>query len=474
VPNVLTRAGAMKAWIAVMGAVCLAGVCLAQSPGAAQTDAQPIVEWTKFTGDWVGIRPLLSDRGVEFFANYILDGWGNVSGRTKPGSTHASSINYGAVSGDLNFGAQVDLEKAIGWQGASMSTTWVWLYGSSSSETQLNPGGKYLGVSNISGFNTLRLFTLWFQQKLWDDRISIRLGQLSADSEFFRSTYGGVLISDTFTWPAIVGLNLPNKGPAFPMGTLGARVAWNPVDWFTFQSAVFQGNVFAQNVNRHGFLWRLDAQTGCTFFNEAQFRWNQRDVETGLPGQLKPGVWFQTGQKANALADSTNSGNAGFYIVLDQMLYREPEAPSPASRANDAKSVGEGKKARAFETPALPRKSDQGLGWFGRTGFAPPDRNFLDFYFDTGLTYKGLVPGRDNDTISLGFAYGHLSNGARSSLRSQDVNPTDSEMVVELTYQAPITRWLIVQPDLQYFINPGANSELTNALVIEARAKVIF
>jgi len=460
----------MKVWKAVMWAGCLAGVCLAEPPDAAQTNAQPILEWQQVTGDWIGTRPLLSDRGVEFFANYTLDAWSNLTGGVKQGSTQAAQRNISAVSGDLNFGAQVDLEKAVGWQGASMSTTWVWLYGWNTNEEALNQGDKYLGVSNITGFNTLRLSTLWFQQKLWDDRISIRVGQLSADSEFFVSAYAGALISDTFTWPAIVGLNLPNKGQAFPMGTLGARDAWNPVDWFTFQSAVFQGNVFAQDVNRYGFLWRLDAQTGYTFFNEAQFRWNQRGGETGLPGQLKTGLWFQTGQKADALASSTSSGNGGFYIVLDQMLYREPAA----SPAKDGKSAANGKNAKTFEAPALIKKSDQGLGWFVRTGFTPPDRNFLDFYFDTGLTYKGLIPGRDNDTMSIGFAYGHLSNGARSSLRAQGVNPTDSEMVVELSYQAPITRWLIVQPDLQYFINPGANSELTNALVLEARATIIF
>ena len=473
-PNLPARSRFLKVWMAVMGAGCLAGVCFAETPAPAHTDAQPILEWQRLTGDWAGTRPLLSDCGVEFFANYTLDAWSNLTGGVKPGSKQAAQRNLSAISGDLNFGAEVDLDKAVGWKGASISTTWIWLYGWSTNEELRDAGGKYLGVSSISGFNTLRLFTLWFQQKLFDDKISIRVGQISADSEFFVSSYAGALISESFCWPAIAGLNLPNIGPAFPMGTLGARVAWKPLDWFTFQSAVFQGNVFAQDVNRYGFLWRLDAQTGYTFFNEAQFRWNHRDDETGLPGQLKPGVWFQTGQKADALAASTNSGNAGFYIVLDQMLYREPVNPSAASPANDAKAVVCGKGAKSFETPVLPMKSDQGLGWFVRTGFAPPDRNFLDFYFDTGLTYKGLIPGRDNDTIGLGFAYGHLSNGARSALMAQGFAPTDSEMVAELTYQAPITRWLIVQPDLQYFINPAANSELTNALVIEARATIIF
>jgi hypothetical protein len=38
------------------------------------------------------------------------------------------------------------------------------------------------------------------------------------------------------------------------------------------------------------------------------------------------------------------------------------------------------------------QKSDQGLGCFGRIAFEPQDRNFIGFYFDTGLTYKGTHP----------------------------------------------------------------------------------
>jgi hypothetical protein len=56
-------------------------------------------------------------------------------------------------------------------------------------------------------------------------------------------------------------MNLPEGGPGFPVGTLGVRLAVQPVKWFRFQTAVFQGNVYAQNVNLHGFRWRLDSQT---------------------------------------------------------------------------------------------------------------------------------------------------------------------------------------------------------------------
>jgi len=313
------------------------------------------------------------------------------------------------------------------------------------------------------------MFELWFQQNLLADKISIRFGQLSADTEFFISDYSGLFINATFGWPAAAYMNLPEGGPVFPIGTPGARIAMNPVDWLTFQTAVFQGNVFAQEVNRYGFRWRLDAQTGYTFLHEAQFRWNHRDEESGLPGQLKTGVWFQTGQNADALAESTSSGNAGFYLVLDQMLYREPGEPSGLTK--DGKSVVAGK---SFKSPVPVDKSEQGLGWFGRVAFTPADRNFINFYFDTGLSYKGLIPMRDKDTLGIGFGYAQLSNGARSSLIGQGGSPIGAEMVVEITYQARITRWLTLQPDLQYIVNPGATTDLSNALVIGGRAAVTF
>ena len=227
---------------------------------------------------------------------------------------------------------------------------------------------------------------------------------------------------------------------------------------------MFQGNVFAQDVNRHGFRWRLDAQQGFSFFNEAQIRWNQREEETGLPGQFKAGAWFQTGQYADVLADSTASGNSGYYFIIDQMLVRESEEVAPA----------QGKSGKNFKEPVPVAKSDQGLGWFSRMGFAPSDRNYVDYYFDAGLTYKGLVPGRDNDTAGVAFGYAQLSSGAQGGIASDGGTPAGAEMALEVTYQAEITPCFIVQPDVQYIINPGGATDLQNAFVIGCRASVVF
>ena len=67
--------------------------------------------------------------------------------------------------------------------------------------------------------------------------------------------------------------------------TLGVRVAANPWEWLTLQSAVFQGNVFDQDVNRHGFRWDLNANQGYFWLNELQVRWNESNpAETAGSG----------------------------------------------------------------------------------------------------------------------------------------------------------------------------------------------
>lgn len=422
--------------------------------GRAQDEnaAFPLLERDQILGEWVTANPLLTDRGVSLFGGYLAEVWGNTSGGIETGAVY---------TGLLDFGAQLDLEKAVGWHGASASTTWLWLSGRDASEDLV---GNFLTISNAAGFNTLRMLEMWFQQNLLEDAVSIRLGQLSADSEFLISDYGGLFLNATFGWAALAYMNLPDGGQASPMGAPGARVAVSPVDWFTFQSAVLQGNVFAQDMNCHGFCWRLNAQQGFTFFNEAQIRWNKREEETGLPGQFKAGAWFQTGEYADVLTSATASGNSGYYFIIDQMLVRESAEAAPS----------QDKSGKNFKEPVPVVKPDQGLGWFSRMGFTPSDRNFVDYYFDAGFTYKGLVPGRDNDTVGVAFGYAQLSSGAQGGIAGGGGTPAGAEMVLELTYQAEITPCLIVQPDVQYIINPGGATDLQNAFVIGCRASVVF
>jgi porin len=238
----------------------------------------PLAAWLSadgISGDWGGLRNELAGCGIGFLGSEKVELWGNTTDGLERGTVY---------TGLLTFSLNLDFDKAVGWCGASVGTTWLWLSGRDASQDLV---GNFLTISGIAGFNTVRMFELWFQQNLLNDKISLRFGQLTADTEFVISRYGGTFINGTFGWPAFMYMNLPGGGPQFPTGTLGVRLAVNPLDWFKFQTAIFQGNVYAQNVNLHGFAWRLNSQNGLFFLNEAQFLWNQSEKQMGFRVNLK-------------------------------------------------------------------------------------------------------------------------------------------------------------------------------------------
>ena len=83
-----------------------------------------------------------------------------------------------------------------------------------------------------------------------------------------------------------------------------------------------------------------------------------------------------------------------------------------------------------------------------------------------GLIYKGLVPGRNNDTTAVQMAYAKYSDKIKESQQSVGANPQKYEMMFEFTHKVMITNWMYMQPDLQYIIQPGGAGDIDDALVI--------
>jgi porin len=401
-------------------------------------------EFIRVGPDWGGLRTKFADKGITFDAQYAAEVWGNATGGESSGTVY---------TGLMTLQTNVDLQKLVGWQGASVSTRWYWLSGHDISAEHV---GNIFTVSTIAGFPTVRSNELWFQQNFLSDRISIRVGQLGADSEFDLSTYSLVFLNGTFSWSPCLSTNIPNGGPAYPMAAPGIRLALTPLNWLTYQGAVFQGNVFAQNVNRYGFRWDLNASDGYFSIHELISRTNQGSGASGLPGEFRIGGWFDTVPDPNA--NSTQPWNYGFYFVADQMLYRVPQPVSPPAVGNNSKQT------------AVPSPTDKGLGIFTHIGLAPRNSSVINFYFDGGLNYKGLIPTRDHDVLGVAFAYGHLSTNAQGNDGSS--NP-GYEIVLEATYQMELTPWLSLQPDVQYVIHPSG-TDIANALLLGAQATVSF
>jgi carbohydrate-selective porin OprB len=54
-------------------------------------------------------------------------------------------------------------------------------------------------------------------------------------------------------------------------------------------------------------------------------------------------------------------------------------------------------------------------------------------------------------------------------------DPKSTSLVsLEVTYQAQIAKWLSMQPDFQFLINPGGNQDLKNSLMIGLRTAITF
>lgn len=394
-------------------------------------------------------RNQLSKKGIDLGFSSINEVWGNTTGGAYTGSVYTSL---------LQFATTLNLEKLIDWNGCSFYSRWIYLAGE---DPGTNLAGSIFGISSIAGYSTLRNLELWLQQNMLDDIISLRAGQLVADSEFAISDYGALFINDTFGWPAGLYTSIPNGGPAYPVGAPGIRLKVTPNDLFSFQTAAFQGNVYSENVNNHGFHWNLNSNQGYFYITEAAYHY-----QCVLPGKLKTGCWFSSSTFQNfSNQNNTLSGNYGIYAISDQMIYRCPDK-------NEAKNI-----SLIQDKQFLVQSPHRGLGFFNRITFEPACSNLLNLYDDSGFVFRGLFPSRAQDILGVACAYGLLSNGAINTMKQNQktgASLSNTTFDIELTYQLQITSCFTLQPDLQYIIHPGMSEPLPNALIIGLRGNVTF
>ncbi len=393
-------------------------------------------------GDLGGFREQLLYKGISLEPTYIGEIQGNPIGGVEHGFTY---------DGVLNVPLDVDLERVTGFlHDLTFHTNALWIHGQGLSTRKV---GDFSNVSNIAGYNTVRLQELWFEQAFWRKRITLRAGVLAADAEFFTSSYGSLFINGTFGAFTLVGANLPDA-PIYPVAAPGVRLAIQPVSKFLFQVGVFGGDSGgSQDQNNHGTNLNLRSRDSALVFSEVAFLYNQSPNDRGLVGTYKLGSFVHTGgadfptfesQAHDALGNGkiqTAPSNFGLYGVIDQQLLRAG-----------------GRMAGAFL----------------RVGGAPTDVNFVDFYVDGGFNFTGFVPGRQRDVIGLAVAHSSVSDQFSDSQRRQGLPGYSAETVFEATYRFVVAPWWSVQPDLQYIFNPSGQNGSHDALVLGLRTAVAF
>jgi porin len=388
-------------------------------------------------------RKALRDSGVRVRAIYTGDLFTTLSGGFSRGTT---------FGGRLDLGLEADLEKLMGWKGATFHVNGFLIHGRGQTADHI---GNLFAISNAEATPAARLFELWLEQKI-GTFASLRIGQLAADSEFLTSDRAGLFINGTFGWPGITGADLPSGGPAYPLATPGARLELDFGESTKLRLGVFNGDPAGpfrpgldpnpQRRNPDGLAFRVNDGT----FLIAELEHKYKLGPAALPGVVKAGVWYHSGSFddqrfdtiGRSLARPFSSGipaslraNWGPYAIIDQTLFKLP-----------------GKK-----------KEDRDVGVFARISGSPDDRNLVSFYVDTGINVKGPFPSRPDDVFGIGFAYAKISDRARAldfdtqRFGTPGFPIRDYEALIEVSYKYQVVEGWTIQPDFQYVMHPGGH-----------------
>lgn len=87
------------------------------------------------------------------------------------------------------------------------------------------------------------------------------------------------------------------------------------------------------------------------------------------------------------------------------------------------------------------------------------------------MKYIGLLDSQPNDILGLAVNRVHVNN---RFAESRPAFNTDAEYNIELNYSYNATKWLMLRPNLQYVVNPGATNNVDNALLFGLTSRIIF
>jgi porin len=432
----------MRAWLfALLFVLAFLGRAIAQQDKKTDDDkpADPDTGESTIEEKTLGLLPNpLQKYGIKFAATYIGEILGNVSGGLKRGSVY---------EGRLNLAVDVDFQRLIGIDQLTFHANMFQIHGGGLSRGSLQ---NLFVVSGIEALPSIRLYEAYLEKQWGNKRVSLKVGQLAADSEFFNTKYTDVLTNASMGWPAITAIDLPSGGPSPPLAAMGARVLVNVTEQISVLGGIFDGDQAGpgpddpQLRDRYGVNFRVNDPP--LLLGQVQYAWNNKKGDPDLTGQVKLGGWRHFGAFADqryasngvSLAAPTSSGeplllsgDIGAWAVFEQQIYR------------------------------VPRSDDRGIGIFARISGAPADRNLIDLYADTGIEFIGLSEKRPDDKFGIAAGYAHISKRAQQldgdyrNFVSAAWPQRSFEALLTAVYQYQVREGWTLQPNFQYIIHPG-------------------
>lgn len=175
------------------------------------------------------LRKSLADAGFTVGGFYLGETFGNAGG-IQQGETY-DGVLWTYLLGDLH--------KAGLWKGLCFYTDSYQIHGRSITVDNI---GSLVTVSNYEALPSTRLSETWLEQHLFNDHVTVRVGQLTADTEFLLSASASNFLDSIWGWATPASFNLPGSGPSYPLATPGVRVAFKPNDKWSLMLGVYNGD----------------------------------------------------------------------------------------------------------------------------------------------------------------------------------------------------------------------------------------
>lgn len=396
-------------------------------------------------------RAASSDKAVEVQATYTGDLAGVPAG-SDPGFTYLDN---------LDVTLKLRLEPLFGWKGARFYVHGLANQGGSVSRR----AGDIQVADNIEAPTNWSLYEAWIEQDL-DGVGSLLVGMYDTNSEFDHLDGADLFINSSQGINAVLGHSGRNGPSTFPVTSLGARLKFLLGPRLYVQAAVLDG-VPGDPGDPQGTHVHLSGSDGALVLFESGYvqglrggraaeeeREHVRRRRAGREGvnlyalKIATGGWWYSSRftdiQSTAARPLSGRTNYGGYVEGDGVVFRE---------AAD---------------------SQQGLDLHARLAYGNPRFNLMSLYTGGGLTYTGLIPGRDSDQAGVAVSAAWSGGAERTVLRDLHLPFTRAEVAFETTYLFEITSWFSTQLDAQYIVSPSMDPSRDNAVVLITRIQAAF
>jgi porin len=405
-----------------------------------------------FASSSAGATPAASnDQAVKVQATYTGDIAGVRAG-SDPGITYLDN---------LDVTLKLRLQPLLGWSDAQLFLHGLANQGGSVSRR----AGDIQGADNIEAPTNWSLFEAWLEQDV-GGAASLLVGLYDINSEFDHLDSADLFINSSQGLDAVLGNSGRNGPSTFPATSLGARLKMLVGGQLYFQGAVLDG-VPGDLANPRGTHVRFGSADGALVLFESGFvqglrggRAAAEELEhvrrrrVGREGvnlyalKIASGGWWYSSRypdiQSSAKRPLSGRTNYGGYLDADGVVYRE---------ADDA---------------------EQGLSAHARVAYGNPRFSVTSLYTGGGLSYTGLIPGRDSDQAGVAASAAWSSGAERAVRRDLGVPAARAEVAFESTYLFDIASWFSTQLDAQYILSPSMDPARDNAVVLIARVQAAF